>query len=453
MKAALVLAGYLFFVSAVCACLAQDRPAGSDPVVASLKAEGEGHLVDAENIILDAVHKAESSEPNSPQLALYFKRLAVLRERKEQYTEALDFLQRARGLDEKAFGPTDKSVVGDMAAIGSILHSQGKLGEAEQILKEALHITNPELATSPERTAALAGLASVYASEDRLAEAEWASKEALDTCESHPSKSSGTCDSYRWTLANIYRANGRSREADQMPINTYLPAELANLNNQARHYDRDGLLAQAEASYRDAISWIERNPSMPADNVMPTEFVMLGAILERQGRGNEAEELYKSALQLQEARAKPNQSIPACCTIYPLLNLYQKQGRTGEILPIVQQVLEIQERNLGPDSVSVADTLIDLAGVYSQQGKNDPMSYVEAAGLYKRAVEIQQKNMGSDHPELINTLASYAQVLRVLHDDSSAAQVQAQINAIRRKMANERAGSTSHIGSSPSTSP
>jgi hypothetical protein len=54
-------------------------------------------------------------------------------------------------------------------------------------------------------------------------------------------------------------------------------------------------------------------------------------------------------------------------------------------------------------------------------------------------LEIQQKNMGSDHPELINTLASHARILRILHDDSLATEVQTQIDAIQKKMADERA--------------
>jgi tetratricopeptide (TPR) repeat protein len=348
-------------------------------------------------------------------------------------------LRRARALDEKAFGPTDKSVVADMAAIASILHDQGDPREAEQLLKEALNISNPDLETSFARSQVLANLASVCVSEDRWSEAQSAGEEALKTCESGLSLPPGACDGYRYGLVYIYRMSGRKSDADQMDINTYLPAELASLNSQARRYTWDALLVQAEASYREAIGWIEPNPSMPAENVLPTEFVMLGAVLERQGREREAEELYKSALNLQEARAKPNQLIPECCEIYPLLNLYQKQGRSSEIVPILQQVIELQERNHGADSRDVADSLVTLAGVYTTQGKEDQSKYVEAETLYKRAVEIQQKTLGSDHPELINTLASYARVLRTLHDDSLAAEVQTQIDAIQKKMAYERA--------------
>jgi tetratricopeptide (TPR) repeat protein len=231
--------------------------------------------------------------------------------------------------------------------------------------------------------------------------------------------------------------SGRAIEADQVPVNTHLPAEPANLDNQAGRYYRDGLLAQAEASYRDAISWIERNPSMPAENQMPNESVMLGAVLERQGRDNEAEESYKYALQPEETRAKPHQVFPDCCTVYPLLNLYEKQGRIDELLPILQQALEVEQRDFGEESQNAADTLIALAGVYSRQGKKDQKNYVEAAALYRRGLEIQQKNMGSDHPQLVDTLTSYAQVLGTLHDDSAAAQVQAQIEAIQKKTADE----------------
>jgi tetratricopeptide (TPR) repeat protein len=434
----------------------------SDPIViASIKAEDEMRLVDAEKILLDAVHKTEASESDNPQLSLYFKRLAGLHERKQQYTEALDWLHRARDLDEKAFGPTDKSVVGDMAAIASILLDQGSFAEAEHLLKEALDITNPDLEGSVERSEVLSNLASVYLSEDRMSEALSAGEQALKTCESGPSLPLGACGGYRGRLVSLYRMSGRQMEADQMSINTYLPAELAGLNSQARRYAGEGVLVQAEISYREAISWIERNPSAPAENVLPTEFVMLGEVLERQGRDNEAEELYKNALQLQETRAQ----FPECCETYELLNLYQKQGRLHEIPPILQQVLEIQQRNLGADSESVADTLLTLAGLYSQQGlwiqgiwisaraideertpqdlerdgEKDQSQYVEAAALYKRALEIQKKNMGSDHPELVNTLSSYARVLRMLHDDSLAAQVQTQIDAIQKKMADEKA--------------
>ncbi len=443
MKAALVLAGCLFCASGASTGLAQDvvaqdRPIAGDPVIAaSLKAESEGRLVDEEKILLDAVHKAESSEADRPQVSLYFKRLAGVHTRKDQFTEALDWMRRARALDEKTFGPTDKSVVGDMAAIAKILEFQGSLKDAEEILNEALHVITPELQNSVERGQVLANLGSIYSSDHRWSEAQSAGEEALKTCESRPSMPSSACDCYRGMLAEIYRVSGRAIEADQVPVNSYLPAELANLDNQAGRYYRDGLLAQAEASYRDAISWIERNPNTPAENQMPNELVMLGAVLERQGRDNEAEESYKYALQLEESRAKPQQVFPDCCTVDPLLNLYEKQGRIDELLPILQQALEVEQRNFGEESRNAADTLIALAGVYSRQGKKDQKNYVEAAALYRRGLEIQQKNMGSDHPDLVDTLTSYAQVLGTLHDDSAAAQVQAQIEAIQKKTADE----------------
>ena len=59
------------------------------------------------------------------------------------------------------------------------------------------------------------------------------------------------------------------------------------------------------------------------------------------------------------------------------------QGRYEEAEPLYKRALEIRERVLGPDHPDTATSLNNLAILYDNQGR-----YEEAEPLYKRALEI-----------------------------------------------------------------
>jgi CHAT domain-containing protein len=69
-------------------------------------------------------------------------------------------------------------------------------------------------------------------------------------------------------------------------------------------------------------------------------------------------------------------------------------GKYAEAIPLVQQVLALREKVLGPDHPDVATVLNSFGILYDKQGR-----YAEAEPLYKRALAIREKALGPDHPD------------------------------------------------------
>jgi tetratricopeptide (TPR) repeat protein len=112
-----------------------------------------------------------------------------------------------------------------------------------------------------------------------------------------------------------------------------------------------------------------------------------------------------------------------------LLDLYRKEGRLTDAERVVQRVLEIQERSLGRHRV-VVQTLMTLAGLYEEEGKNAEANYSQALSFYQRALAIQEVNLGPSHPEVFYLLSKCADLLLKLHDDAKAAEVRARMALI-----------------------
>jgi hypothetical protein len=100
---------------------------------------------------------------------------------------------------------------------------------------------------------------------------------------------------------------------------------------------------------------------------------------------------------------------------------------------IIRKALELQESALGSKAPRVAETMIKLAGVYEEDGTNNQAKYLESEMLYEQAIEIEQINIGKDHPQMLRVLIPYAALLRKMHQDAKAAQVQSYIDAIDRQ--------------------
>ena len=84
--------------------------------------------------------------------------------------------------------------------------------------------------------------------------------------------------------------------------------------------------------------------------------------------------------------------------------LYQ-QGKYDEAIPLVQKILEIREKALGPDHPDVAASLNNLAELYRNQG-----NYAEAETLFQQSLAIVEKAFGPDHPLAAGILINLAEL-------------------------------------------
>lgn len=435
-----------FLILSNCVALAQNPPPEPDPIHRAMtKAMRDGRFADAEKILVDAIHEAERSEAKSPKLADYLNQLSLVLSQKSQYSDAIALSQRALEVDKNAFGPTDIHVASDLAWIAGLSWEQGNSEAAEQLLKQALDIVrlnpnpNADQAMVDRTVLILGSLWSLYISEQRWVEAEPLLLEGTKLCKSMRMPSP-PCDNAPANLKQVYEGEGRAVEADKLPRSTRLPAEVAKLNDAAEQYQSDGAYPQAEDAYNRAIAWVEMNKRPEFPELLSYELNSLGQVLEKQGLNEAAEKAYTRAIEWKESAAGPNPPGSLVIKYFDfnrLLNLYRTEERLSSLEPIIRHALDIQEQFLEPRDPGLASTLVTLADVYQEEGKNDEKKYAEAEPLYRRALDIQQQDLGRDHPQLLAALTGYASLLRKLHEDAKAAEVQSRIDMIEKKVAEQ----------------
>ncbi len=340
----------------------------------------------------------------------------------------------------------------DLISLASIALNQGRNQDAEQLYEQAReiaqsHVAHLETARDIDGIGAIFNaLASFYIKENRTGEAEemlQQMKQACDQLPPHPGVSL-VCDLVPTQLAQLYRSEGRKAEANQQPsVRMGTPPELAKLDDAAMRYEKDGLYPQAEATYRQAIAWVEANRRLPTGIVLGITSITqyynrLGEVLQKQGLNQQAETTYLKAIELQEAATAEQPGSVYSFNFAPLLSFYRAHGRLREIEPIVRNAIELQERVLGPNAPRVADTLIQLAQVYKEEGQSDQAKFSQSEMLYERAMQIEQINAGNDSSEMLHVLIPYVGLLREMHQDARAAEVQAHINAIERQVSRPR---------------
>jgi tetratricopeptide (TPR) repeat protein len=431
----------LFFAASVrgqVAALRQDPTLG--PI---LKAEHEGRLVDAEKLLQAAIQDAETQSAASPRLRLLLNHLASIDGRMGRYADAIAVAKRILDVDDRLYGAESPNAVMDLSNLGMYYQMAGEEAAAGQALERALAVArkNP----GEQLLHVVGNLSAYYSRHHRTADAKPLLTEAVEFCDAHHEpRVFALCTNLRTQLADIYRREGHSgygeeivsRDAEQtVGVLQDSFAQVRALDALARQYEQDESYDLAETTYRQAIALIEKMPWYKDDpTATAPEFLHLGKMFEEEGLSAQAEDAYKRALDSEEAAAGPR--LPArhaeslFVFVVPLAGLYRKEGRVSDLEPILQQVLALQERDLGPDRTEIADTLLELASVYQEEGK-----YPDGAPLYQRALEIQEKNLGPDNPRLLRALDGYAAVLQQLGNPDRAQAVTARASALRQKLA------------------
>lgn len=102
-------------------------------------------------------------------------------------------------------------------------------------------------------------------------------------------------------------------------------------------------------------------------------------------------------------------------------------GLFEEAEPLLDEVLAVRERHLGPGSLEVAETLLDLGRLRLLQSRQD------AEPLLRRAVAIREQALGPNHPEVAEALAQLGYFLGRLGEPEEAEPVLRRALALREK--------------------
>jgi tetratricopeptide (TPR) repeat protein len=366
------------------ACLAQNNPPARDPVqLEAAQAMREGRLTDAEKLLTDAIRELEQSDPQNPKLATYLKRLAGVVGSRGRRAEALALMQRAYEIDRNAYGPTGLQISDDLLRQGMDAQTAGDNQQAEHLYKQALEIVRMNRANL--KTAGDVGLAAMvldrlsylYTTEHRWFDAEPLLKDEAKLREffQEPYRAGyAGCGHIGERLAEIYRAEGRTVDAEHVPPDPVGPPELDALNRTAEKYTQDGLYASAEETYSHAIALaqkMEADPKTLYGGLIVREMNSLGQLYDKEGFQDRAEKTYEGALEMDEKLAGPERGHTGYAerlNPWLLVNLYRSEGRLKDAEPLLRRVLEIQERSLGERHRAVILTLTRLASIYEEEG-------------------------------------------------------------------------------------
>jgi tetratricopeptide (TPR) repeat protein len=434
-------------------CFAQNDPpqnGRADPNSvqrAITRARNEGRLLDAENLLRDAIHQLEQDNPQSPRLSIYLKQLANLVQRREGDAAAALLMKRSYEIDEAAFGPSDLRVGNDLVLLARYTRRAGDAQGAERQINQAVSIVRSKDAELRWNEGAgvgagiLVGAVRFYMDDQRWVDAELLMLEEMKLCKTIPDEFyEGFCGRPEETLAEIYRGEGKAVQTEDPRPGWHLPPELAAVNESAEKYAKDGLYPSAEETYRKAIELaakIDAEHGMYA-GLRAMEMERLGRLFEQEGLKDRAEQIYVSALEIGEqeaqsaARSQPGRSGMATGLIHSgLVSLYQSEGRLRDAEAVIRRVLEFQVTSLGERHRAIVGTLVELAEICGQEAQKEPEKLVEAKTAYERAIAIQEGNMGPGDPSLVPLLKGYAGILSESDEAAKAADVKARIASIQ----------------------
>jgi tetratricopeptide (TPR) repeat protein len=190
--------------------------------------------------------------------------------------------------------------------------------------------------------------------------------------------------------------------------------------------ERGGKPDRAETLFRSAISLDEASLG-PDHPFVAINLLNLADLYVDEGRFPDAEPLYRRAIAIREKALGPGHPELAIA-LNNLGAMYRLQGRYSEAESLYRRALAIRETSLGKNHPAVFTSLNNLAVLYHVQGR-----YEKAEDYYRRALGVAKHAVRPDDPNLLKTLESYGNLLRRMNRDADAERIDQRIEAIRGK--------------------
>mgnify|MGYP000882951896 FL=1 len=205
--------------------------------------------------------------------------------------------------------------------------------------------------------------------------------------------------------ASVARIDSRSAECftreDQAMVHAAIDRTL-----KGGHTELDARLSEAlrewlAAEGRAALARMPRDER--ATSLMQNR---LGSLLKDQGKLDEAEPLFREALEVQRATLG-DWHPDTLASINNLGNLLKVQGKHDEAEPLLRQALEVQRATLGDRHPDTLGSIHNLGLLLKDQGKLD-----EAEPLVREALEAMRATLGDRHPHTLATINNLGNLLQ-----------------------------------------
>jgi CHAT domain-containing protein/tetratricopeptide (TPR) repeat protein len=309
------------------------------------------------------------------------------------------------------------------------LHTSGKYAEALPLAERLVALAKSRYGeASTDYANALEQLAATHFYQQNYAQAEPLYQQVLAVRERALGASHDSVLAVLSTLASVYRLNHRP-ELSQALLERVIAAREHKLGRD--HPDliepmrglAEALVAlqnwgEAERRVRRALALSEKAGRKPTDRAQ-----LLGTLAQIEqglGRSDAAEQSLKQALALHEEAAKAGGATPTAqlahmYTLLQLSGLYQQSDRPQDASVLMERVLSMMEKLVGPDHPNVATQLEVVAGIYAMLRR-----YGEAETLRKRAIAINERAYGREHQNVALSLQGLGHLYRLQdrHDEA-----------------------------------
>jgi tetratricopeptide (TPR) repeat protein len=180
------------------------------------------------------------------------------------------------------------------------------------------------------------------------------------------------------------------------------PKLAATISILGRLYIRQGRLDEAKDLYKRALEIYDGTPTSDQPEMAAT-LRNLANVYAAMDRLAEAEPLYLRSIAIYE-RALGGSHPDVGTALNELASLYAVQGRFSNAEPIYRRALAVFERASKPaDRAAMARSLQGLAGLYASQGR-----FGDAEPLYESSIVLLEELLGRDHARVAATLSNLA---------------------------------------------
>jgi len=304
------------------------------------------------------------------------------------YDAAFPLQQAALAIRRRELGEAHPDTLKSAGQMGELLQVQGKLDDAEVLLRKVLDGSRRTFGEdAPETLDAISNIGGALYEKGKLAEAETAWRDGLDR-------------------------SRRARGPDD-------PQTLGFLNNLGSLLSDEGKHAEAERFYRDALAR-RRRVLGEDDPATVNSLNNLGVLLQDEGHLAEAEPYLREALRKYRRIAGEDHpdTLNAINNLGVLLRL---QGKLAEAEPYAREVAGKRRRILGEDHPSTLASIANLSVLLADEGKRP-----EAMSLLRDTIERSRRVMGEHHP---TTLIFVSNLGGMLEDDGRHAEAEAMLAA------------------------
>jgi len=336
-----------------------------------------------------------------------------------KYVDALPLAERYAAESKARFGEASAEHATALDSLAETYFAQSRFDEAEPIYLRVLAIREKVLGPHHDDVlSTLAMLASVYRSTRRPHLAEPILRRILAEEEqaAEPNQSSiadtlkrlaeveATLKRYGEGEAHIRRALSLSETTGENPT------QIAELLGVLAQIERGhGRLEDAASSLKRALSLHERatqagDAALLAQAAHINALVQMAALSQEMNRFDIADEMVERVVALSEKMLGPDHPIVAGA-LEAVANTYERRGRLAEAETRRKRAIVINERAYGKDHINVALSLQGLGNLYALQYRFD-----EAMLLLQRGLGIAEATLGPEHPALFEHLASLGEL-------------------------------------------